>query len=121
MADNIGAGVSLAAKEHWPPFGSHLVFLLQLSFPVIVAAAAAQHPTRNNIQRALPLRINFICRVFLLAIIHSEKIIAHYLFEPPRPRWARTPTPLVNKNPHPNSKKERRKSSYAKLHSKTKS
>jgi hypothetical protein len=41
----------LAAKEHWPPFGSHLVFLLQLSFPVIFAAAPPppQLDTRRKI------------------------------------------------------------------------
>lgn len=55
------------------------------------AAAAAQHPTRNITFNAPSLRINFICRVLLLAIIHSEKIIAHYLFEPPRPRLVQRP------------------------------
>jgi hypothetical protein len=41
----------LAAKEHWPPFGSHLVFLLQLSFPVIFAAAPP--PPQLNTRRRI--------------------------------------------------------------------
>jgi hypothetical protein len=74
----------LAAKEHWPPFGSHLVFLLQLSFPVIFAAAPP--PPQLNTRRKIIFNARCACEsmfyhfaLFCFSRSHSVEIIAHYL------------------------------------------